>query len=463
MKERHNGLYKRCECAKRTWPKCSHGWHFAFKWKGARHRFSLDRHTGKHVDNKTDAEAIAGKLRDAIREGKLGQPAPLDDMTLRQLADIYVERYVDVERKGTRQAYVWGLDAICATPITIGKERVLAFGSWRVADLVTDTIERFREARRAGGTGVVGTNRHLGMLRAVFNWAVRTGYVDATPFKRGTEPVVKLSDEPTRSRRFDVDTDEEDRLLAMCGEHLRAVVEAALETGMRRGEILSLQWKQVDGCAVEQDKNITWAPRAELVLPWMKTKTRRDRRIPISSRLKLILEMRRFDPAGKPHDEDRYVFGNAIGQQISDVGRAWETALLRAYSYAPSYVMRQLGERTVKTANLSPESRKKLAEIDLHFHDLRREAGSRWLEGGVPLHTIRDWLGHTSIAQTSTYLSGTMRAQHDAMKAFENRRAAVVAQRGNRSRTGGRKSPQPAETSDRKPNKTGADHDQTMM
>jgi integrase len=60
-----------------------------------------------------------------------------------------------------------------------------------------------------------------------------------------------------------------------------------------------------------------------------------------------------------------------------------------------------------------------LEAIDLHFHDLRREAGSRWLEGGVPLHTVRDWLGHTSIAQTSTYLASTMATAHDAMARFD--------------------------------------------
>ena len=32
----------------------------------------------------------------------------------------------------------------------------------------------------------------------------------------------------------------------------------------------------------------------------------------------------------------------------------------------------------------------------------------------MPLHTIRDWLGHTNIAQTSTYLAGTAKTQHDA-------------------------------------------------
>ena len=66
-----------------------------------------------------------------------------------------------------------------------------------------------------------------------------------------------------------------------------------------------------------------------------------------------------------------------------------------------------------------------LADVDLHFHDLRREAGSRWLEGGVPLHVVRDWLGHANISQTSTYLAGTQRTQHDAMTAYEDRLATL--------------------------------------
>ena len=111
-----------------------------------------------------------------------------------------------------------------------------------------------------------------------------------------------------------------------------------------------------------------------------------------------------------------FVFGNEIGQRVQSAKRAWNTAVLKAHGYEPSYT---------KTMNLSPESRKVLGEINLHLHDLRREAGSRWLEGGVPLHTIRDWIGHTSIAQRSTYLAGTMKTQHDAMRQFEERRAAL--------------------------------------
>jgi hypothetical protein len=55
----------------------------------------------------------------------------------------------------------------------------------------------------------------------------------------------------------------------------------------------------------------------------------------------------------------------------------------------------------------------------LHFHDLRREAGSRWLEGGVPLQVVRDWLGHANVSQTSTYLSSTSEGEYEAMRRFE--------------------------------------------
>lgn len=184
---------------------------------------------------------------------------------------------------------------------------------------------------------------------------------------------------------------------------------------MRKGEIMSLQWSQVKGMKVE-GSTVTWTPTAQLALPWTKTKTKTHRAIPISTRLRAILEMRRYDPAGHPHPLSAYVFGTPIGTRLLNFGRAWYTAVLKSHGYTPTYS---------KTANLTPESRAALREIDLHFHDLRREAGSRWLDLGVPLHTIRDWLGHTNITQTSTYLSGTQQTQHNAMRQFEERKAAL--------------------------------------
>jgi integrase len=179
----------------------------------------------------------------------------------------------------------------------------------------------------------------------------------------------------------------------------------------------------------------------------------RDRRIPISSRLRHILEMRRFDPAGEPLPLSAYVFGNAIGQHVDSTKRAWVTAVLKAHGYNVTLT---------KTCNLAPESRAALDTIDLHFHDLRREAGSRWLEGGVPLLTVRDWLGHSNIAQTSTYLAGTIQTQHDAMTQYEQRRTALQAFATD-SETGGRKRAQKAVRRDNKPNKTAVDREPAIM
>ena len=234
------------------------------------------------------------------------------------------------------------------------------------------------------------------------------------------------------------------------------MVEAALETGMQHGEVMSLQWSQVVGLTMNTSQAppiVTWARRSEIVLTAGKTKTKRDRRIPISTRLKAILEMRALDPNGQPHPAEHYVCGNAIGQKVLSIKRAWMTAVMKAHDLEATYDA---------SANLSPASRAAFAQINLHFHDLRREAGSRWLEGAVPLHTVRDWLGHTSIAQTSTYLAGTAQTQHDAMAAYEDR-LANLQQLATEVETGGRKSPPAAEEHEETPNETAGGRQTTIM
>lgn len=442
-RQMNHGLRKRCDCERRAWPKCRHSWHLNFKWEGRHYRISIDKHVGQHVDSKTAATEEAERIRQAIRAGTFGRAAPVASMTLRRLAALYLERYVEVEHLEHADEYRWALNLIARTELpgaTDGKP--LAFGDWRVADIVTDTLERFRQVRRGQGAGPVAVNRNLRRLRALFNWALRVGYVEKTPFRRGTENVVRLEPEAARSRRLDADTEEEGRLLKACKPHLRAVVECAIETGMRRGEILSLQWSQVEGLTIGDDgATLTWDPRPAIVLPWMKTKTKTTRRIPISTRLRGVLELRRFGPDGKPLPPGAYVFGNEIGERVSDVGRAWERAVLLAHDHPPE---------VTDTGNLKPCCREAFAAINLHLHDLRREAGSRWLEGGVPLHVVRDWLGHTSIAQTSTYLAGTLKTAHDAMAQYEAHLAAV--QRcATDSGTRGRKAPHGATMRAKKP------------
>jgi integrase len=109
--------------------------------------------------------------------------------------------------------------------------------------------------------------------------------------------------EKGRSRRLV--GDEEDRL---ANKHLCDLITAALDTGCRVGELLSLQWKDIH----VDDERDRWI----LMLSEEKTKTACDRQVPVMKRLRSILEMRRHVPAepkelrdalGDEYGPDHYV------------------------------------------------------------------------------------------------------------------------------------------------------------
>jgi hypothetical protein len=95
-------------------------------------------------------------------------------------------------------------------------------------------------------SGETGINRLLARLRAVFNWAIGEGYVGRTPFKREGVTVVKLEGKAEKRRRRRLLPGEEQGMIAHAGPHLQALIIAALETGCRIGELLSLQWKEIE-------------------------------------------------------------------------------------------------------------------------------------------------------------------------------------------------------------------------
>jgi integrase len=172
-----------------------------------------------------------------------------------------------------------------------------------------EAVRTWRRQEQATGNsrpgikgGEVGTNRLLSRLRHVFSWAIAEGHVTHTPFKRGPISVVKLetSVEGARTRRLDpsvtlpngtVREGEEPGLLKHAGPHLQAPIIAALSTGCRLGELLSLQWFQIRR---DEQGQARW-----LVLPAAKTKTAEARVIPVGPNLRAVLALCRHAPDGK--------------------------------------------------------------------------------------------------------------------------------------------------------------------
>lgn len=399
---------KRCSCI-RKWT-CAHPWYVAYKAAtkdarraGERFRRNLDDLIGRHCENLREAQAEGRRAIVAWLDGRdPGSLQPTDRPTLARLIEEY-ERRPSASANGKEQV----------GPITSAEVKGRPFGLWYVEDINREALEAFQRSRPT-----VAGNRNLAYLRALFNWAVADGLLPSTPFRVAHVAVVKLARESARARRLQ--GDEGDRLIAAAGPHLRDLVVAALETGCRLGELLSLQWHQV-----------RFSPRAELFLPAQKTKAKKDRRVPVSTALLPVLTARHHDPNGDPQPGDAYVFGDEVGRRVGDIKKAWQTAVLRAHGHTPLW-LKVKGAHGKVGPILSPESQEAYRAADLHFHDLRREAGSRWMDAGVSLATIQRWLGHANISQTSTYLAASHGRDEDDMHAYESRigRIGPVAHRG---------------------------------
>jgi len=165
--------------------------------------------------------------------------------------------------------------------------------------------------------------------------------------------------------------------------------------------------------------------RGEIILRAEHTKDRENRIIPISARLRTLLQMRASGPDGAPLPPSAYVFGDEVGQRVGNVRRAWQTTVLRAHGHKPVWLWKKKsGPNDKGSTRLSPESEAAYRAINLHFHDLRHEGGSRLLEGGWPVHHVQHMLGHASLQQTSTYLNATLRGLHESMRNLDQFRPA---------------------------------------
>jgi integrase len=299
----NHGLRKLCACARRAWPKCPHPWHFNYKPRGGRaYRFSLDTEIGKHIDSKDEAKRLANDYRAQIDAGTFvrakdrrknaaaAAPAAAG-VTLDTFATTFIERQAQPSGKKT-----WSNDGYMFAQV---RAFVLSDGTRLGAKLLTaiteDDLETFFAHLRAIGRAASTRNHYVQLLKASFRWAAKKGYLARSPISE--DSALKRSKIAQRARRLLPDTFDADGKLVRLGEEgmllkhasprMRLLIIAALETGCRRGELLGLQWRDVD------------LQRRELRVRAVNAKDGEDRVLPISTRLAAELEMAKLDPAGR--------------------------------------------------------------------------------------------------------------------------------------------------------------------
>jgi integrase len=393
---------------------------------GPAYRFSLDAELGRRLKGKTEAQKEASRIRTAIDGGTFRRRAEVastvpaatpDGVTLKAFGTTFFERRGKPASAGEK-SYLARLSAF--TP-----EGRPSLGETPIGTLTEDQIELFFALLKREGRAASTRNKYVQLVKPMFRWGVKKGYLMRNPVAESE--TIKREKHGKRSRRLVADVlddtgkivheGEERRLLAVAGPHLQRLIIGALETGMRRGELLNLRWA---------DLNLE---RKEITVRAETTKTRTARVLPMSSRLAGVLEMAHIalatvlnsGPAKGLNEAEQaallarcYVFGDSAGLKVANVKRAWQTGVVKAHAHTPKWA---------NSNAMTTELQKVFRAIDLTFHDLRHEAGSRLLEAGWPLHHVQEMLGHANVSQTSTYLNATRIGLQESMRRFDVERA----------------------------------------
>lgn len=310
----------------------------------------LKGHPTEHATfrRKTDAQRWAQSIESAIREGRHFKISEAKRHTLQDLVDRYLNEVlpdrprnaVNTRRHLTYwQSKLGKLSLADVTPALITQYR---------NELLSE--KTLRNKLRSNATVV----RYLASLSHAFSVAMKDWqWVSDNPVSKISKP------RQARGRERFLSNSERERLLNACMQssspHLHTVVVLAISTGMRRGEIMNLQWKDVnleDGMIL---LNVT--------------KNDTSRAVPLGSLACSLLKERHENR----RPDSPLVFPGTIPSKPVELKKPWTAA--------------------VKAARLE----------DFRFHDLRHTAASYLAMNGATTVEIAAVLGHKTLQMVKRY------------------------------------------------------------
>jgi integrase len=279
------------------------------------------------------AEQVERKWKLEIAEGKFNIHTVESTVPFSVLA----KRYIDFAKLNKKS---WKRD------VTSLKNILPFFGNRKLNEISPYFIEEYKQARSSKVTPAT-VNRELALMKYMFNLAIKWEETTSNPVRK-----TKFFMEKNKRLRF-LDEDEINRLIDCCPPQLKPVVITALDTGMRKSEILGLRWNDIDF-----ERNLIYLDDSKSGSP---------RQIPIGDFLKgTLLKL-------KQQATSDVVFLNKHGKPYRDVLPAFKRAL------------------------------KKAGICDFRFHDLRHTFASHLAMINTPLHTIGKLLGQKTLRMADRY------------------------------------------------------------
>ena len=241
--------------------------------------------------------------------------------------------------------------------IFAGRHLAGAFAGRTIRSIGPADIEQYLTARRTTGISDSTLKRELTVLKAAINWVNRKRHLSLP------NPVAKLelAEPPGRVRWLT--PEQAEALLDIARQNQRAAhlgdfIQLALHTGMRKGEMLHLEWSRVDF-------------RQNLI--YLDTQKNGQRgSVPLNQVARqALLNRARFQAEQCPAAP--HVFCDRRGQRLANVQRSFVSACAAA------------------------------GIADFHIHDLRHTTAAWLVQAGVPLLDVANLLRHASIVMTQRY------------------------------------------------------------
>lgn len=226
------------------------------------------------------------------------------------------------------------------------------FGRVRLDEITEAEIDRFRDDQIAKGLSRKTVRNHLEILRRVLKVAHRRKLIAGVP-------VVELPKKSAKKINF-LSFTETEAFLAAAPDKWRPIFFFTIRTGLRLGEVRGLKWSHL---------NLDEAS---------------------------VYVQEQQDDAG--------VVSTLKSDACRTVNLAWDVVeMLRKHPRHGSLVFPGVTDRSAWWFTTSTAKRSGLGR-HLTFHDLRHTFASHCAMKGVDVETLRQWLGHASIATTQIYL-----------------------------------------------------------
>ena len=324
-------------------------WHYDFTIKGVRYRGPLPK-----ARTKREAIEQEDRLRISVHDGTYGQPSA---RTLGEFIEEVFKPWAYVHYRTSPAVWLSTIKVISN-----------GLGSLSLSEIAPITIERWKRerlqqpTRRDKPRKGESVNREMTYLSRILSLAVEQGLLRENPCSQ-----VKWFPEGGRRTRYMTEA-EEVKILAYLDLHhplAASYTRLALHTGMRRGEIAALTWRDVD------------TDRGLIIIRM--SKSGKGRTIPINEIAAQVLSFQR-----RMHTDSEKVFPGS---------KEWVTVAFR-------------------------NAARKCGIDDLRFHDLRHTAATRMGAAGVDAFTLADILGHTDLRQTRQYTHALEASKRRAVEAL---------------------------------------------